>query len=345
MKIQNYTINRIQCYNDWPRGGIKIKDGASSWEKQPNKFYYVDDLKQVQNKLDSIKPIPSTQIDDASILYVSKSSQVPRYKIKEFLQTKSTITRTRLYDRASLILYNPKYLPSILVPHKNITGSTGYLIPYDEFIPHIDFKPKWTTDFFLIYDNEKQYFPKLDFNKYKQDKIYILSNYGQQVETDNINNVLNILSNDHAQFIKDEEFQIPIQKENIILDQHQYQSLRDMLGSKDKESIRLGTEIMANSNYKESKLFILLLLNEFNNAIWRISFNTNFKSLISYLNCTTLYRNPNWRLFVSELFKTYKNDDEIQIIKEYVMRRLESEFKDIKNVSTFSIEDITLKIK
>ena len=76
--------------------------------------------------------------------------------------------------------------------------------------------------------------------------------------------------------------------ETITIDETVYNQLNNMFKSEDKDNHILAMEIMANCNYKESIMYLLVLIRDHNYAISRERSRThvNFKSLLGYLGIT-----------------------------------------------------------
>ena len=71
----------------------------------------------------------------------------------------------------------------------------------------------------------------------------------------------------------------------VTIDADMYDQLADMFRSSDSDNHILAMEIMANSNYKDSLLYLEILFKEFENKIYNshTKKHVNFKSLLSYL--------------------------------------------------------------
>lgn len=77
-----------------------------------------------------------------------------------------------------------------------------------------------------------------------------------------------------------------LNEDSVIIDAKRYEELRLMASSSDKENIILVMELMANANFKESFVYLLLLLKEFNSKIAeRKEVNhVNFRALLNFFN-------------------------------------------------------------
>jgi hypothetical protein len=77
-----------------------------------------------------------------------------------------------------------------------------------------------------------------------------------------------------------------INEQNVTIDEKKYFELKMMLNSDDAESHKLAMELMANSNYNKSFIYLCMLLKEFTGKISnsKQSDHVNFKALLQYLD-------------------------------------------------------------
>jgi hypothetical protein len=84
----------------------------------------------------------------------------------------------------------------------------------------------------------------------------------------------------------EEEVLLLLNKDNIVIDAEKYQELRSFGNTFDKENLILMMELMSNSDFKKSIVYLLLLLKEFGSSIksFKETQHINFKSLLSFLS-------------------------------------------------------------
>lgn len=77
----------------------------------------------------------------------------------------------------------------------------------------------------------------------------------------------------------------------VEIDRDMFETISDMFNSSDADNHTLAMEIMANSHYKKSILYLVLLLNDFGSRIYSIRSknHVNFKSLLTYLGDDNIY--------------------------------------------------------
>lgn len=340
--MENFSYIEVS-FNQW-NNEIRVNSYYN-----PNKLYMgitIEYIRDLKNKISKIKSISRNEITSTEKLYFSKSSMVPRFKVKDFLLQNNTIEKTRIAEYATLIIYNKHNFPDVLNrTEKQIYLREGYLLnntPENIKLLHIN-NPTYIK-------NQKFLFIPKDYihsiNSHSKIKIESIGTYikfystNNQAEIELLNNTEKILSVPNVRYIDDYEFQRNIQTESIVIDDEIYSNLRGMLAHKDKENISLAIDIMANVNYDKSKLYLLLLLNEFATNIWRVTFTTNFKGLLNYLQ--TRVNQMEWKVCVNDLFNEFKSEYEIEIIKQYIIRRMSSEFSNKLN---FKITDIKIELK
>jgi hypothetical protein len=100
-----------------------------------------------------------------------------------------------------------------------------------------------------------------------------------------INSKIKSLS-DNCLVYKQDELLKYINEDSIIIDKEKYQDLVLMCASEDDASIIMTMELLANSNYEKSFMYILMILKKYGKSFIKYKeFNhVNFKSLLSYFN-------------------------------------------------------------
>lgn len=125
----------------------------------------------------------------------------------------------------------------------------------------------------------------------------------------------------------------------IEINEEVYQQLCEMFNSSDKDNHVLAMEIMANSNYTKSLLYLELLFLNYSHRIWdtKTKNHVNFKGLLSFLNKTN-NSNTSIDIIVTNLRKHN------QITKATLDRILKSESYTItrNNTTYFKTKSITV---
>jgi hypothetical protein len=133
-----------------------------------------------------------------------------------------------------------------------------------------------------------------------------------------------------------------------IIDEPMYDQLSQMFDSSDTDNHVLAMEIMANSKYTESLVYLELLFNQYEYKISGSNTKThvNFKSLISYLDKNSRYLNTNIDDIAKSLIsKDQFTTDKIEIVLKHLHERIsvggDSQYFSVKTV-TISPEYVNL---
>ena len=167
------------------------------------------------------------------------------------------------------------------------------------------------------------------------------SHYTTLINDDFVSDVLQI-----------EELQIPILNESELLahingedattiDESMYEQLKTMLNSTDKDNHILAMEIMANSNYIDSLLFLELLFKEHSYAMeqCRTKNHVNFKGLLAFLGKDKSYMSTN----IDQVMKSlYQNSVLTKDKIDYIMDKYSDEIQRNGDSDIFRVQTITL---
>jgi hypothetical protein len=132
--------------------------------------------------------------------------------------------------------------------------------------------------------------------------------------------------------------------DSTIIDEEVFQQLKNMFESSDSDNHILAMEIMANSHYEKSILYLQMLLSDYqyqiNNSHTRN--HVNFKSMLSYFNWAP--RNIQSR----SAYEIIKEIDEKKLITLDMIKRVYTEYQDSihRNIhydDVFEIKEITIK--
>lgn len=132
--------------------------------------------------------------------------------------------------------------------------------------------------------------------------------------------------------------------DSTIIDEEVYQQLKNMFESSDDDNHVLAMEIMANSNYDKSILYLQMLLSNYNGRMGNSHTrnHVNFKSMLSYFNWAPRdlgYRNS------EQIISAIDNKNLLTID---MIKRLYQEYSDdiIRNIhydNVFDIKEVTIK--
>ena len=124
------------------------------------------------------------------------------------------------------------------------------------------------------------------------------------------------------------------------IDKVMFEHISDMFNSSDTDNHVLAMEIMANSKYTESLIYLELLFYKYSNAIYNTHTknHVNFKSLISYLGKDKNYLNTSIDDVVNSLRdKDQLTPDKLDILLSYgakdIQQRGDSQYFTVKTIS------------
>ena len=127
----------------------------------------------------------------------------------------------------------------------------------------------------------------------------------------------------------------------VTINYEVFEKLSDMFKSSDADNYVLAMEIMANSNYAESLLYLEILFKEYGSVMQQnpTKNHVNFKSLLSYLNKSRYNFDSNINTIVQSLI-----DKQLLTIEslKILMERYSSEIESSGNKAFFKVKSITL---
>jgi hypothetical protein len=361
-------------FNDNFSGKSKRIWTVNSWWGLEN-YYFIEDKHAsiIQNVLKYISKSDASSINKGDIVYASKASEIPRFKLKEFIK-ENKLKKTSRYQYSNCIIINRGYFNDLL---KELKYGEYYFIngnslntDLDSYVnknhfQHINIKSfiegllKKTDNKDLVfmvddhtvndYKNHKMNnSDKINFeakthiekgiyiNFYRQNKIYELFNI--------LCNIGSKIITGEIKIIFDEDLLVSLNKEGIELDDDYLQTLRDMLFSSDKSNVSLGFEMISNLVLNNHTILsISFLLNElYHTKGFRHSYyssNSNLKSLLKLLNTKKIYWERDWKTFGTGLRLNFKDGKEGEVVKKFLLDNINREFK-LSNSAAESLVDI-----
>lgn len=126
-----------------------------------------------------------------------------------------------------------------------------------------------------------------------------------------------------------------------IIDESMYEQIHQMFESSDKDNHILAMEIMANSNYTESLLYLEMLFKEHSTAISNCHTrnHVNFKSLVNYLGKNKTYLSTSLDTIVRSLIEKQVVTKEMM---DVLMTRYSDEIANTGDSTYFKVKTITL---
>jgi hypothetical protein len=330
MKIENCIAPRYS--NKHPRPGYFY----SGWGSNDKSFYDKETLEDYKSKINAILN-NSGNGELGKVLYVGKGSNVPRHKVKIFVE-ENKIRKTSIIEHSDTVFFDKKTINDVykwlkckevkvaIVPFaqellnsitmiNGLANQTNYL--------------KFYTDSFNNKSNLVIYYD--EFNNYPLNFQQALGNldwkdlYEQDAyRTKNIQDIFNTLlyyfKNPHGNIIWDDTILEKFNSDGIDLDDDYISTLDSMFSSGEPDNVRLAIEMMSNVNLEKSGLTIALLLNKHKNAMNWGNGNTGsqaYKTLDRYFKNKGIDWKYDFRVFSAGLYKNYSHNEEAKKTIEY----------------------------
>jgi hypothetical protein len=314
--------------------------------------------------------LTNNTVNNKDIIYTNSSSEIPRFKLKEFM-SKNNIKRTSRMEQSNCFILSKKLIKDLLLLDNLFTDPQQLYFANEEMVDlllkqwskdknyttkNLN-KPKSNADMWLCFNEE--YFKHLaqsaKYGKYVKThfkkEVYNIIYYRNKKNVDLIQLLSFIKTNPNIKIVFDENLITDLNKEGIQLDNEVENVLKDMIYSKDKSNIKLGLEMISNLELNDYTLYkVSLFLNNFINIgntsqsrsnrglINQLATNNrNLKTLLNTFKAKEIYWDKDWKSFASGLVKNFTNTPYESLIKEYFIDKLNNEFSSISGVK---IEDI-----
>ena len=330
-------------------------------------FINEKDSIQLQKALKVITKSDPIQIGGKDIIYATKASDIPRFKLKEFIKEKN-LKKTSRAKMANIFIMNKGMFLDLI---KKLDYDEHYFVNehhaicshrlwgdggnWENCIKQFN-SYKDRNNYWLVEKDKSDWkdmfkdssLEQLFNNSTHTTKGTLLCVYREQKLVDLLNiivdNVSDIISG-KKKIVFDEDLFVELNKEGIELDEEYLQTLRDMLFSKDDSNVKLGFEMMSNLVLNQSTILsISFLLNE---LIYQTRFrpsyytnnNTNLKALLKLLKTKGIYWERDWKTFGTGLRKNFKTGKEGAIVKKFLLDNINREFK-LNNSAAEQLVDI-----
>jgi ribosomal protein S13 len=364
-------VVEIQISESWSKNNTVEWRLVNYWGGESRYFINEHDSKELQSLFKFVNDSQNT-VNKGDKVYASKASELPRFKLKEFINDNG-LKKTSRYNQADVIIINRGHFIQMLkeCKFKEYTFIKGdfaeskivkrdnndntYKFFKENLKNNSDKDTVAMVSEWSIQEMEKGNLGK----KYPTDKILYDTNT-IKIKGTNINlyrsarlsNLMNILfelrkeiMSGKVRIVFDEDMFVTLNKEGIELDDEYLQTLRDMLFSSDKANVKLGFEMMSNLVVNNHMLLsVSFLLNELMHTTkfrpsYYTSSNTNLKSLLKVLSTKGIRWERDWKTFGTGLRNNFKTGKEGEVVKKFLLDNINREFK-ISNSAAESLVDI-----
>lgn len=369
--IKNSTL-KIKHVQEVNYSNYDDQINYSYWSK--NILFDPLQINKLKLKINQLLEI-NNKISNADVIYTGQFSDIPRFKLKEFM-SENKIKRTSRIEQSNCILLSKKLLQELINGDAFNSKKEVYFLNkelvdrvYNEWMilnnknkySNIPEKPETDLDTWLylnigyINNQNNSLQTSKKYNRYiltHLQKEEVITIYHRNKKTIEFLDIVNYLyENPNIKVIFDENLFSELNKEGISLDSDIEVTLKDMIYSKDKSNIKLGLEMISNLEINDYTLYKMsLLLNNFINIgsdrqnrsnkgiITQLTMNNrNLKTLLNTFKSKEIYWDKDWKSFASGLIKNFKNTEYEILIKEYFIDKLNNEFKSLSGIK---IEDI-----
>jgi len=233
-------------------------------------------------------------------MYFLNGVIVPRFKLKAFHKNKDT-TLVKYIESANIVVVGKSTINNFFEHSTTYTVNirkienylyTWLLTNHDRHNNYDFLDDEWALkllDEIKIIDEDllvgynykyKAYLEKLKINLEDYNFTNVILSQEQYIALEKIMNL-------KCDIIK-EEIILKELNSTLTMDKTMYESIKNLMDSKDNGNLKLAMEMMANCDYDTSSLYLLLLLKEYDYKIARNStkHHVNFKAMLHYFDYT-----------------------------------------------------------
>jgi len=336
-----------------------------------NDFYWINqsDAKELITVIDLIKQQSKPNLKKGTTVYASKASEIPRFKLKEFIKD-NNLKKTSRHKYSDVIIVNKGYFNDLTKTiqieeydfctefhtKNKIKNSINKIDRRNSIVEVYNSATNYnmlayirTRKEQLAKELKKSLSIKQDYEQSTHSELGVIFNFYREHRLVELLTMLvenkDRVKKGEVKFIFDEDFFVELNKEGIELDDDYLQTLRDMLFSSDKANVKLGFEMMSNLVIDQPTLLsISFLLNELIHTTgfrpsYYTSSNSNLKSLLKMLKTKGIYWDRDWKTFGTGLRLNFKDGKEGDIVKKFLLDNINREFK-LSNSASEALVDI-----
>ena len=275
----------------------KVTDKVIDWSE-----VYIKESNNVKrNFLNVYTPTAGDRI------YIFPDSSVPRFKLKSFCD-KYNVSISKTKDKANILVADPEKLCDNIDAYRQYFQWEIFKEPLLDVLRKLP--DTMTNGLTQAIENSPENVFRIGrgFSEFLKDKLYFKfiteSDVEEAIEEglpapeanceNSYDSVLIIRKQEEQNYINLLNTKIYhqdallglVSEENVIIDEELYEGFKSLLESRNNDDHQIAMEGMANSNYKESMVYLLLLFYQYHHTLWDHPSKThiNFKSLVKYLD-------------------------------------------------------------
>jgi hypothetical protein len=237
----------------------------------------------VKDYLSKRKPF---ELEDDSLIFFDKSCNVPRAKVRNYLETVKQGKITIHEEKASIIVSS--LVVSDVLGRKDISGY--HVKNKNKFLELIEKVWETSTTFVNCFNNADEVFAgyhvlnRLE-RAIKEKNLGVISITGvTNAKYESIITFENQETLSREYFVAEEDIIREINGTNAVIDKEHFLLIMKMLSSTNPDDVGMGIQTMCYSNYELSKRYLIMLLGACSREILNHKFSNSvdFKSLLSY---------------------------------------------------------------
>lgn len=275
-------------------------------------------------------------------IMIDKTSDVPRPKMKEFIQDNGH-KKVTLLSKADVVVVRRETAKLIL---NTSLQSFKFLSKNDSTRLNSSVTKRMIFDPNQNDNNMDQEW--FDVKGRCTDEVGLMFNsYRTKVVNEGIAFLMSLVGSGKT-LVYDDAFLNTLNKDGLDLDNEIFETLQGMLLSNDTETFKLGIEMLGNVNLESNLFKISLLMNEVFtktnrfNALSQYS-SKNFKSLLGYLDANGIRWNQKWEMYGMSMYNKFKDTEYAYSIKQYMVRCINTQFSKLMKNDAVEITDIIFK--
>lgn len=336
--VSNETLNNHPTVWDY-NGSYKLKNSYSNLV-----FFKEDYLNKLNTTLqDLLSRTTTPKIGEK--LYIPKQCSIPRYKIEDYTK-QNNVKRVWSYKDCDYIIVDKIILRDLL------SGLSQYQYLSDKKYKLFEIKKdSQILSQIINYANNHLVWRSetISINSCPEIEPYLLlesdlssnldkKSLGLSLDVIGYNNLLNVqrsgileileyyIENPNSfEIIFDDEYLNILNEDGLDMDGEFFDTIEQMLKSRDRENIHLAVETLSNVNIEQNIIKIAVLLN--NNLYitsrtngYQIFQNQGFKSILNYFKSQDIDIFEKWQVFYGKLIKKYPSQS--QDIKKHLVNRI-----------------------
>jgi len=285
-------------------------------------------------------------------LFFAKSVNIPRVKLKNLTKDYKIKATTKIEDANAVFISSnttAKYTDSNW--HYNVKTEKfkeffqgavdgGYIDNYyaDKVNTALEF---YESEYIAIDYNTKSVLEDIHIPFRLTEDVSFASQRLQYIHPDYLESYKDILNFTGPIYDESELLKYLNGSDALAIEENMYESLCEMFDSSDRDNHTLAMEIMANSQFEDSVLYLGLLFNKYYNRIQdsRSKSHVNFKSLLALMDIRSNY----FHLDIDEIIERLKKHGKLtKESVDIILKKLGDKIIDGGDSTYFKIKTITM---